>query len=130
MTTEIITIFVSVIASSGLWGFIQFLLGRKDNTAKKLDDIMTAVKEISDRVDTNSATLARTHILRFDDELTNGIHHSKEYFLQTLEDIDLYESFCDSHPTYRNNACVLAIAHIKKVYAKLLNTGGFINKEE
>lgn len=121
--TDVITIAVAVIASSGLWGLLQFLINRKDKTAEKLEQIFGAIKEVSERVDANSATLARTHILRFDDELVNGIHHSREYFQQTLEDVDTYERYCANHPDYKNNTCVLAIEHIRRIYSELLDKG-------
>ena len=117
---------VAVLASGGLWGFIQYLISRKDKTAEKIDKIMEIVTEVSNRVDTTNATNARTRILRFDDELINGVHHSKEYFQQTLEEIDTYETYCGKHPQYRNNACTLAIEHIRRVYTRLLDEGGFI----
>ena len=87
----IIAIIGAVFASSGLWGLLQYLISRKDNTAEKLDKLTELVKEVSERVDATSATNARTRILRFDDELINNIHHSREYFQQTLEEIDTYE---------------------------------------
>ena len=123
---SIIAIVIAVVASGGLWGFIQYLISRKDKTAEKIDKIMEIVTEVSNRVDTTNATNARTRILRFDDELINGVHHSREYFQQTLEEIDTYEEYCDRHPKYRNNACTLAIEHIRRVYTKLLDEGGFI----
>jgi hypothetical protein len=123
LMTEVVTITVAVIASSGLWGLLQFLISRRDKTAEKLDSIIRAIREVSDRVDANSATLARTHILRFDDELINGVHHSREYFQQTLEDVDTYEKYCAAHPDYKNNTCVLAIEHIRRVYATLQDKG-------
>lgn len=126
MDNEIITVIAAVLASGGLWGFIQYLISRKDKTAEKIDKIMEIVTEVSNRVDTTNATNARTRILRFDDELINGVHHSREYFQQTLEEIDTYEEYCDRHPKYRNNACTLAIEHIRRVYTKLLDEGGFI----
>ena len=124
--TDIIAVVVAVLASSGLWGIIQYLISRKDKTAEKIDKIMEIVTEVSERVDTNSATNARTRILRFDDELINGVHHSREYFQQTLEEINVYEAYCARHPDYKNNACILAIEHIRKVYLDLLDKGGFI----
>lgn len=126
MTDIITAVVVAVLASGGLWGFIQYLISRKDKTAEKIDKIMEIVTEVSNRVDTTNATNARTRILRFDDELINGVHHSREYFQQTLEEIDTYEEYCDRHPKYRNNACTLAIEHIRRVYTKLLDEGGFI----
>ena len=122
----IIAIIGAVFASSGLWGLLQYLISRKDNTAEKLDKLTELVKEVSERVDATSATNARTRILRFDDELINNIHHSKEYFQQTLEEIDTYELYCEKHPNYKNSACTLAIEHIKDVYTKLLDERAFI----
>lgn len=124
--TDIIAIVVAVLASSGLWGIIQYLISRRDKTAEKIDKIMEIVTEVSERVDASNATNARTRILRFDDELINGIHHSREYFQQVLEEIDTYEKYCGKHPDYKNNACILAIEHIRKVYTKLIDEGGFI----
>lgn len=124
--TDIIAVVVAVLASSGLWGIIQYLISRRDKTAEKIDKIMEIVTEVSERVDASNATNARTRILRFDDELINGIHHSREYFQQVLEEIDTYEKYCGKHPDYKNNACILAIEHIRKVYTKLIDEGGFI----
>lgn len=121
--TEIV---VAVLASSGLWGIIQYLISRRDKTAEKLDKLTDLVQEVSDRVDTTNATNARTRILRFDDELINGVHHSKEYFQQILEEIDTYEAYCAKHPDYKNSACTLAIEHIRHTYTKLLEERGFV----
>lgn len=121
--TEIV---VAVLASSGLWGIIQYLISRRDKTAEKLDKLTDLVQEVSDRVDTTNATNARTRILRFDDELINGVHHSKEYFQQILEEIDTYEVYCGKHPDYKNSACTLAIEHIRHIYTKLLEERGFV----
>lgn len=123
MSTEII---IAIVASSGLWGLLQFLISRRDKTAEKLDKLTELVQEVSDRVDTAGATNARTRILRFDDELINGLHHSKEYFQQILEEIDTYELYCEKHSNYKNSACTLAIEHIKDVYTKLLDERAFI----
>ena len=46
-------------------------------------DVRGDVKEVSERLEEHKATLARTHILRFADELRTGTH-SKEYFEQQL----------------------------------------------
>lgn len=121
--TEIV---IAILASSGLWGVIQYLISRRDRTAEKLDRLTDLVKEVSDRVDTTNATNARTRILRFDDELINGVHHSKEYFQQILEEIDTYEVYCGKHPDYKNSACTLAIEHIRHTYTKLLEEKGFV----
>lgn len=122
----LIAIICAVFASSGLWGLIQYLINRKDSIGDKIDKLTALVQEVSDRVDASSATNARTRVLRFDDELINGVHHSREYFQQTLEEIDTYESYCQKHPEFKNNACVLAIEHIRRVYSHLQDNNGFV----
>ena len=119
-------IIIAILASSGIWGLLQFLISRRDKTAEKLDKLTVLVQEVSDRVDATAATNARTRILRFDDELINGVHHSKEYFQQILEEIDTYEVYCGKHPDYKNSACALAIEHIRHTYTKLLDERAFI----
>lgn len=51
--SELISILIAVVASSGLWGLLQFLISRHDKTGEKLDSIIQAVHEISERVDAN-----------------------------------------------------------------------------
>lgn len=123
MNEYLITGAVALVTASSIWSFIQFMVSRKDNQKKELGQIKTAIEDLSDKVDRNQAILARTHILRFDDELINGIDHSKEYFSQQLQDIDTYEAYCKLHPDFKNNYAVIASEHIKKVYAELLDKG-------
>lgn len=114
---------VAIVTASAIWNFIKFLINRKDGEKTELKGIKSAIETLSDKVDRNQAILARTHILRFDDELINGIDHSKEYFSQQLQDIDTYEAYCKVHPDFKNNYAVIASEHIKKVYTELLDKG-------
>lgn len=123
-------IILAVFASSGFWAFVQFLINRSDGTKQALEDISDAVEKLSDKVDTNAAVLARTHILRFDDEVLNGVRHSQEYFRQQLDDIDTYDEFCASHPEFRNSYTVMAAAHIRETYKHLLEKREFGKEKE
>jgi hypothetical protein len=123
MNDILLTGAVAIVTASAIWDFIKFLINRKDGENKELKSIKSAIETLSDKVDRNQAILARTHILRFDDELINGIDHSKEYFSQQLQDIDTYEAYCKLHPDFKNNYAVIASEHIKKVYAELLDKG-------
>lgn len=113
---------VAIVTASAIWDFIKFIINRKDGKDTELRGIKKAIEALADKVDRNQAILARTHILRFDDELINGIEHSKEYFSQQLQDIDTYEAYCAVHPDFKNNYAVIASEHIKKVYAELLDS--------
>lgn len=68
----------------------------------------------------------RTRILRFSDELRQGLHHSEESFNQVLEDIDEYLDYCDDHPKYPNTKAETAIGRIKEVYQKCIRENSFL----
>ena len=86
---------------------------------KKLDGISAKVDKLEDTMNERDAILARAHILRFNDELYNNVKHSRDYFLQTLEDIDNYEKYCEAHPDFKNSRTTMAEQNIKEVYQRL-----------
>lgn len=100
----------------------KFLFGKID---EKLDSISKKVDDLEAKTDKHNAVLARTHILRFSDEIQNDVRHSQEYFRQQLLDIDTYDQYCEAHPEFQNSYAVLASKHIKATYEKLLEKGEF-----
>lgn len=111
---------VAIVTASAIWDFVKFLITRKDSTKKTLEEVNKSIEALYAKVDENQAILARTHILRFDDELLNDVKHSKEYFSQTLQDIDVYEAYSAAHPKFKNSFATAAINHIRKTYDELL----------
>lgn len=110
---------IAIIGSGAIFGFlqfiIQFLVTRNDmkmNFGKKLDDLNA-------KVDRNQAVLARTHILRFADDLRNGVHHSEEYFRQQMLDCDTYDRYCEEHPDFSNGLTIIASKYIKDKFTEL-----------
>lgn len=129
MSTEDIalTVFLAVIGSASIWQFVMYLIDRFDKKKKSNEDIVIEIEKVSTKVDNlavkvdeNQAILARTHILRFSDELKNNVKHSEEYFRQQLDDCDTYEKFCNDHPEFKNSYTEMANKHIKETYQKLL----------
>ncbi|MBP5598023.1 MAG: hypothetical protein J6Y02_21825 [Pseudobutyrivibrio sp.] len=113
----VLPIILSVISS----GIIQFLITRSDNKkniTKKIDSVSSDVLKLSERLEEHKATLARTHILRFADELRNGTVHSEEYFRQQILDIDTYTRYCETHPNFSNGLTVMASEYIREEYRK------------
>lgn len=112
-------IVIAIIGSGAIFGFlqfiIQFLVTRNDmkmNFGKKLDDLNA-------KVDRNQAVLARTHILRFADDLRNGVHHSEEYFRQQMLDCDTYDRYCEEHPDFSNGLTIIASKYITDKFTEL-----------
>lgn len=86
---------------------------------QNVDGIMEA------KVFENDTDLLRTQILRFNDELIDDKHHTREHFIEILAIIDAYEDYCRSHPDYKNNRCICAVANIKRVYNERLQKHDF-----
>lgn len=117
---------LTLLIGGGLLAFIQWgvdkiadAVGHKNKTVKAIEGLTEKVDKIQFTIDEREAVLSRTHILRFNDELYNGIQHSKEYFDQTLEDITTYDKFCDAHPEFKNARTTMAVENIKATYKKL-----------
>ena len=120
MTEAVLMVIVSLLSATAVWDFVKFLINRKDDTKAQIVEVKKSIKSLDGRMAQNQAILARTHILRFDDELLNDVKHSKEYFSQTLQDIDVYEAFCMDHPNFKNSYATAAINHIRSTYDDLL----------
>lgn len=123
--TLAVSVLAAILGSSGVWTFVQYKIEKRDKQHDKIDKVIEQVEKLSEKIDGNQAVLARTHILRFDDELMNGMDHSQEYFRQQLDDIDTYEKYCDGHPDFRNSYAVSAIKHIRDTYQQLLEKHEF-----
>lgn len=124
MNNEIITtIIVAILGSGALSSLIQFFITLGFSRHDKSKDIERKIDLLSEKVDENQAILARTHILRFSDELKNGIEHSAEYFRQQLDDCDLYDKFCEAHPDFKNSYTMVANKYIKETFERLTREG-------
>ena len=116
-------ILLAALASGGVFSLVQFLITFGFSRKDKSKDIEKKLDRIEEKVDTNQAILARTHILRFSDEIKNGVIHSNEYWRQQLSDCDTYERFCETHPNFKNSYTLVANNHIKVTYEELVKAG-------
>ncbi len=116
----------AVLLGGGLFAFVEFLITRHDKKNDKQEEILESIQQISEKVskleetmEERDAVLARTHILRFRDELYNDQKHTSEYFEQQLDDIATYERFCEAHPKFANGRTVAAAEYIREEYKRL-----------
>ena len=111
---SIIAIFIAVIGSNALWGFIQFLLQRKDNKEDRLKKIIEMIKKLDEKFeekivefdnklnqrneqlnkkidklngefDEHGAIACRVRILKFMDEILEGWGHSHDSYVQVMQ---------------------------------------------
>lgn len=100
--------------ASSIVQLIFHRIDQKKGTQKKLDNLSEDFQEYK-------AQLARTHILRFNDDLHNNVYHSEEYFKQTLLDIDTYDRYCKEHPNFANGLTIIASQNIKDEFKSRWN---------
>ena len=124
--------FLNILIGGGLLAFIQWAVDKWSLWHGKNDKVAEAIKALSEKVtaltntmEERDAILARTHILRFNDELLNDVEHSHEYFLQTLDDLKTYEDFCKDHPNFANGRTIQAADNIKRTYERLFDNHKF-----
>lgn len=117
---------VSVLVGGGILAFVQFLITRYDTKHDKHKEVMEAIEEINEKVDKIEKSLderdaiqSRTHILRFRDELYEGMKHSQEYFDQIIDDAELYERYCEKNPEFANGRTKAAVRYIRDEYDRL-----------
>lgn len=127
MEINMIGTIASVLLGGGILGFIQFLISRHDKKNDRMNEVLdaigdlkTEVSEIKADAQEQKAITARTHILRFADELYNNVNHGREYFEQTLDDIETYEKYCDTHRDFKNGRTKRAVPYIKETYNRLI----------
>lgn len=151
---SIIAIFVAVIGSNALWGFIQFLLQRKDKKDDCSKKIMDMIQKLDEKFDEKIAELdnrstqrndrlnkkidklngefgehgaiaCRVRILKFMDEILEGWTHSHDSYVQVMQDITNYINYCKENPNFLNHQTETTIEYIKKDYKNHLEKNDF-----
>lgn len=135
---DIMTSIVGVLLGGGILAFIQFLITRHDSKHDKVEEVNKSIQALSEKVkerfdvldrkidtvdtkgDERFAVSSRVRILRFEDELQEKRKHSKDSWDQAMSDIDYYETYCNSHPEFKNNQTVATVEHIKNGYMERL----------
>ena len=128
----VIAIFVAVVGSNALWGFIQFLIQRKDNKGDCAKKILEMIEKLDGKIDKlgselseRSAISCRVRIIKFMDEILEGWSHSHDSYVQVMQDITNYLRYCAEHPEFKNHQTEATIAHIKADYQERLEKNDF-----
>ena len=114
------------------WSALAKAIGRAINAdlMQELADTRTTLEKHIQIDDERNADAHRAKILAFNTELLRGIDHTREDFIEVLAEIDQYESYCRSHPDYKNNRAKHAISNIGRVYDDRLAKHDFLGEIE
>lgn len=111
---------------------ISLVLQRKWKKQDQQHVVVEQLSELKQRLDkmeadneTREIKHVRIRLLRFGDECTHGVKHSREHFDQVIEDVDAYEEYCREHPEFKNNKANLTMQIIKDTYRKRLIENDF-----
>lgn len=150
----IIAVIAAVIGSNALWGFIQFLVQRKDNKEDCSKKIMDMIQKLDEKFDEKIAELddksnqrnerldkkidkldnelsergaiaCRVRILKFMDEILEGWSHSFDSYTQVMQDITNYLHYCVENPSFKNHQTEATIEYIKNDYQEHLEKNDF-----
>lgn len=150
MTSEQLTaILLAAIAAPGFWevlkNMIDRIFNRKrvtneelaeslteirkgfNNQQKDIDGLKASLEQMADAESVKDAKSSRRRILRFNDELLRNIEHSKEYFDDILEDVKIYEDYCEEHRDFTNGKTVMATKNIKHCYENCMEKHSFLS---
>ena len=134
--TTIVTAVITACGGAAVSGFFALLKFNKERKAKQADKDCTILSKLSDlekKLDAHinedaeyKSDESRARILRFGDEVRQGVLHTSEHWADILRDVDRYEDFCSGHPMYENNRATTTIAFLKEIYAEHLKKNDFL----
>lgn len=126
---EILNTIITACGGAAVAGIFSLILASKKNNSeitRRLDALDGKLsKHIEDDAN-RQADEARSRILRFGDEVRQGVLHTSEHWADILRDVDRYEKFCAEHPQYENNRAASTIHHLNSVYATHLAKNDFL----
>lgn len=110
------------------WSWLAQAIGRAINgeVLNKLGELEKRLDKHITTDDRRTADSSRTRILHFNNELLRDIPHTKEEFIEVLDEIDAYEGYCREHPEYPNSRAVFAIENIQETYKRRLEKHDFL----
>lgn len=111
-----------------LVGIIPTIISNRKKTQTDIANLQKTLDNHIREDENERARNQRYRILRFYDEICEGRRHSESHFEDILDDINDYESYCSSHPTFRNNRGAIAMQEIQDTYKNIKHDGGFLVK--
>lgn len=131
--------YIAVITASiaALTSIITLALQRRwqmqDKRADRDDECKQTLHRIESKLDAHitadaedNAKQCRTQFLIFADELSRGIHHSREHYESIIDLVDDYDRYCKSNPDFPNSKARAAERLIRNTYQDRLANNDWI----
>lgn len=131
--------YIAVITASiaALTSIITLVLQRRwqmqDKRADRDDECKQTLHRIEEKLDAHitadaedNAKQCRTQFLIFADELSRGIHHSREHYESIIDLVDDYDRYCKSNPDFPNSKARAAERLIRDTYQDRLSKNDWL----
>lgn len=131
--------YIAVITASiaALTSIITLVLQRrwqvKDKRAERDDECKKTLHRIEEKLDSHisadmedNAKQCRTQFLVFADELSRGIHHSREHYEAIIDLVDDYDRYCKGNPDFPNSKARAAERLIRDTYQERLTKNDWL----
>lgn len=108
---------------------ITFFSTRNNKVLNKIKELEDRQIAMEDKFEYERACEARTRIIRFNNELMQGVNHTKDYFEDIIENsIDVYETYYNDpdHKNLKNGIAKSAVKNIYRVYDYKVQTNSFL----
>lgn len=105
----------------------EVLAETKAYVTESVDKLSQKFDELKEDLAEERAMCSRYRIIRFSDEIFMGELHSQDHFDQIFVDIDIYESYCDTHPKFINNKGRRAVKNIHTEYDRCIREHAFLD---
>ena len=110
------------------WSWLFSTIGKALNK-DLIDDIADLKKNVESleyRFNEKSAIDCRARIIRFGDEVSHGVSHSRDNFQMIMHDITQYNQYCIEHPEFINNMTKITSERIEEDYKERDRNGDFL----
>ena len=102
------------------------VLNRLGIVEKDICDLKAKNEEQDEKRMERDAVIARREILRFGDSLSHGVVYSRDSYSQIMVDIDDYEEYCNTHPSFKNSMTKSATKKILSDFERRDTTNDFL----
>ena len=102
------------------------VIEKVEKIEKKVESLEKSDNDQNEALSLTEAKASRRRIINAADEIRREIKHSEEWFNEVLDDIHIYEVYCQDHPKYQNAKAKLSIEYINETWKKLMEKNAFL----
>ena len=93
---------------------------------REIVEVRGEVREVREEAEEARIVESRVRILRFADEISHNILHTKDHFDQLMGDITKYDKYCREHPNFANGITDSSSELIKENFTERLRKNDFL----